>query len=145
MKIRIEDIGPNEEEELILRCRSLDDNLMQLIYGVKMKTRKISGSKDGSITMIHPKDVYYFEAVDNKVFMYLCKDVYETKMKLYEIEKEFEGTDFFRASKSVILNISKIKSLAAVFNGRFEATLLNGEKVIISRQYMGTLKSKLGI
>ena len=89
MKIRIEDIGPNEEEELILRCRSLDDNLMQLIYGVKMKTRKISGSKDGSITMIHPKDIYYFEAVDNKVFMYLCKDVYETKMKLYEIEKEF--------------------------------------------------------
>lgn len=145
MNIRIEDIGPEEQEELILRCRSLDDSLMQLIYGVKMKTKKISGMKDGTITMLHPKDIYYFEAVDNKVFVYLNKDVYETKRKLYEVEQEFEGTDFFRASKSVILNFSKIKSLAAVFNGRFEATLLNGEKVIISRQYMGTLKSKLGI
>lgn len=145
MKIRIEDIGLEEEEEIILRCRTLDDSLLQLIYGLKMKTRKISGSKDGLITMILPKDVYYFEAVDNKVFMYLNKEVYETKMKLYEIEKEFEGTDFFRASKSVILNISKIKSLASAFNGRFEATLLNGEKVIISRQYTGTLKNKLGL
>lgn len=145
MKIRIEDIGPEEEEEIILRCRTLDDSLLQLIYGLKMKARKISGSKDGLITMIFPKDIYYFEAVDNKVFMYLNKEVYETKMKLYEIEKEFDGTDFFRASKSVILNISKIKSLASAFNGRFEATLLNGEKVIISRQYTGTLKNKLGL
>lgn len=145
MRIRIEDVGPEEEEEIIIRCRNLDDSLLQLIYGVKMNARKITGSKDGAITMIDPKDVYYFEAVDNKVFLYLSKHVYETKMKLYEIEKEFEGTDFFRASKSVILNISKIKTLSSVFNGRFEATLLNGEKVIISRQYMSILRNKLGI
>ena len=145
MKITIEDIGPEEEDEIIIRCRNLDSHFLELIYSLKMNTRKISGSKDGNISMIHPKDIYYFEAVDNKVFLYCSKEVYETKMKLYEIEKEYEGTDFFRASKSVILNISKIKSFASAFNGRFEATLLNGEKVMISRQYVSVLKSKLGL
>ena len=145
MKITIEDIGPEEEDEIIIRCKNLDSHFLELIYSLKMNTRKISGSKDGNISMIHPKDIYYFEAVDNKVFLYCSKEVYETKMKLYEIEKEYEGTDFFRASKSVILNISKIKSFASAFNGRFEATLLNGEKVMISRQYVSVLKSKLGL
>ncbi len=145
MKITIEDIGPGEEDEIIIRCRNLDSHLLELIYGLKMKTRKISGSRNGNISMISPKDIYYFEAVDNKVFLYCSKEVYETRMKLYEIEKEFEGTDFFRASKSVILNSAKIKSLTSAFNGRFEATLLNGEKVMISRQYVSVLKNRLGL
>ncbi len=145
MKITIEDIGPGEEDEIIIRCRNLDSHFLELIYGLKMKTRKISGSRNGNISMISPKDIYYFEAVDNKVFLYCSKEVYETRMKLYEIEKEFEGTDFFRASKSVILNSSKIKSLTSAFNGRFEATLLNGEKVMISRQYVSVLKTRLGL
>ena len=37
------------------------------------------------------EDIYYFEAVDNKVFLYLEKEVYETKLKLYELEDIFQG------------------------------------------------------
>lgn len=77
--------------------------------------------------------------------MYLEKDVYETKMKLYELEERFRGTDFLRVSKSVILNLSKVKSLSPAFNGRFEATMKNGEKLIISRQYVPALKEKIGL
>ena len=94
--------------------------------------------------MLNPKEIYYFEAVDNKVFAYGEKEVYEMKAKLYELEEDFEGTDFFRASKSSIINLSQIKSLTPAFNGRFEALLYNKEKVIISRQYVSELKKKLG-
>ena len=45
----------------------------------------------------------------------------------------------------MILNISKIRSVAPSVNGRFEAKLLNGESVIISRQYVPVLKKKLGM
>ena len=92
-----------------------------------------------------PKEIFYFEAVDNKVFLYLEKDVYETKQKLYELEELFRGTDFVRVSKSVILNLSKVKSLSPAFNGRFEATMKNGEKLIVSRAYVPALKEKLGL
>ncbi len=56
MKITIEDIGPGEEDEIIIRCRNLDSHFLELIYGLKMKTRKISGSRNGNISMISPKD-----------------------------------------------------------------------------------------
>jgi DNA-binding LytR/AlgR family response regulator len=47
--------------------------------------------------------------------------------------------------KSVFVNLSKVRSLSPALSGRFEATLENGEKVIISRQYVGDLKKRLGI
>jgi Response regulator of the LytR/AlgR family len=145
MKIIIEDVSPGEEEQIIIRCNSLSDTTLKLISELKMGQKKITGYQDGKITMIDPKTVYYFEGVDKKVFVYCKQAVYETKLKLYEIESDYEHTDFFRASKSVILNISKIKSLSPAFSGRFEALLLNGEKVVISRQYVPEFKHKLGL
>ena len=35
-------------------------------------------------------------------------------MKLYELQEIFQGTDFFRASKSCIVNLSKVKRLRDV-------------------------------
>lgn len=131
------------EDEIVVRCRELTDELMQLIYGLKMHDKKLTGSSGGKIYLIDPTEVFYFEAVDNKVFIYCEKEVYETKMKLYEIEEDYRNTDYFRASKSSILNIQKIVNIRAAFNSRFEAELQNGEKVIISRQYVPSLKEKL--
>ena len=50
----------------------------------------------------------------------------------------------FRCSKSMILNAGKIDSILPSLSGRFEAVLDNGEKVMISRQYVSALKRLLG-
>lgn len=88
---------------------------------------------------------YYFESVDHKVFAYCQNQVYEIHKKLYELEADYAGQDFLRISKSTIVHLPKILHLKPLFNGRFEAALKNREKVIISRQYVATLKKKLGI
>jgi DNA-binding LytR/AlgR family response regulator len=41
--------------------------------------------------------------------------------------------------------MEKIEYLSPLFSGKLEAHLKNGEKVIISRQYVRSLKVKLGI
>lgn len=145
MKIIIEDCNPGEEDQIIIRCKEMKEPLLKLISELKLGQKKLVGMKDGNITMVEPSSVYYFEGVDNKVFIYCKQNVYETKLKLYEIEEEYSNTDFFRASKSIILNVSKIKSISPAYSGRFEALLFNGEKVVISRQYVPYLKRKLGL
>ena len=87
----------------------------------------------------------YFESVDDTVFAYTKDEVYETKSKLYQLENDLPADVFFRANKAVIVNLNKIDSLAPVFGGRFEAVLENGYKVIISRNYLSTLKELLGL
>jgi len=145
MKIIIEEANPGDEDQIIIRCRELDENILKVISDLKMGQKKFTGIKNGNLTMVDPSNVYYFEGVDNKVFMYCKQNVYESKLKLYEIEDEYKNTNFFRASKSIILNVSKIKSVSPAYSGRFEATLFNGEKVVISRQYVPELKKKLGM
>lgn len=145
MKITITDRADGEEDEIIIRCRNVDERLLKLVYAIKAGREKLTASRDGEYFQVAPEDIYYFEAVDNRVFLYLAKEVYETKQKLYELEERFRGTDFFRASKSCIVNLAKIKSLSPVLNGRFEAHMKNGESVMISRQYVSVLKEKLGI
>jgi DNA-binding LytR/AlgR family response regulator len=145
MKIIIEECNPGEEDQVIIRCKKLDENILKLISELKQGQKKLTGIKDGNIVMIDPSNIYYFEGVDNKVFLYCKQNVYETKLKLYEIEEEYKNTDFFRASKSVILNVAKIKSISPAYSGRFEAQLFNDEVVVISRQYVPELKKKLGM
>lgn len=145
MKITIEDRPDGDEDEIIIRCKQVDEHLLKLVYALKAGQEKLTATKGTDIVQVIPRDIFYFEAVDNKVFLYLEKDVYETKQKLYELEERFRGTDFVRVSKSVILNLSKVKSLSPAFNGRFEATMKNGEKLIVSRAYVPVLKEKLGL
>ena len=146
MKITIETPKPGEEDEIIVRCASLDDKFMKLIYSLKAEQdNKLTGYMDDKIVKLTPKDIFYFESVDNKVFAYLSKGVYEVHKKLYEIEEEYFYTDFLRISKSAIVNVAKIAYIRPIFNGRFEAKMKNDEKIIISRQYVLDLKKKLGI
>jgi DNA-binding LytR/AlgR family response regulator len=99
MKITIEDIPDGTEPEIIIRCNEVDDALLQLIYSINSASKKLVGISDLQMHMINPKDVFYFESVDSKVFIYCQEKVFESRLKLYEIEETYENWDFFRASK----------------------------------------------
>lgn len=145
MRITILEPGPGEEDEVIVKCREMDEDFMELLNLLRQGGRKINGYKDGNIYPIDVKDIYYFEAVDQKVFAYSKRDVFEIKSRLYELETSLTAKQFLRASKSLIINLSQVRHLSPAFSGRFEAELKNGEKVIISRQYVPELKRKLGL
>lgn len=145
MKITIETPQPGQEDEIIIRCAAFDEELMNLIYKLKTGREKLAVYSGSEILMLPLKEIYYFESVDNKVFAYCRKEVYEVRKKLYELENDYENQDFLRVSKSTIVHLSKISHLSPLFNGRFEAVLKNGEKIIISRQYVAMMKKKLGI
>lgn len=145
MKITIETPKPGEEDEIILRFAAVDENILKLIQSLKAEKDAVTGYVDDKIQKLPMKDIFYFESVDNKVYAYTAKQVYEVHKKLYEIEEEYANTDFLRISKAVVVNVSKITYIRPMLNGRFEAKLRNDEKVIISRQYVPALKEKLDL
>ena len=83
MKITIINPSPDEEEEIIIKCRVLTDDINHLICKLKNGDRKITGYDAKGITLLALPDIFYFEATDNKVFAYGQKNVYEVKEKLY--------------------------------------------------------------
>lgn len=145
MKISIENINHNEEEEIIIRCYEVNNEILELMKKLKTKSNTLIGYNDDAIYQLNPSNVYYFESLDNKVFIYCRDNLYESKQKLYELEQICDQRKFFRASKSIIINIAKISYIKPSLSGRFEASMQNGEKVLVSRQYVPVLKAKLGI
>lgn len=144
MKILIEESPDNEDTELIIKCKSLNDEVKRIIELIKLSDEKIIGFLNGESYVVDPIKILYFESVDKKTFMYTEDTVYEVSLRLYELEKKMSKYDFFRSSKSTIINISRIKKLSHKFNGKLEATLDNDEKLLISRQYVSVIKEILG-
>lgn len=143
MKITINESETLEDIEIVVNCKRVDENLLKMIAAIRAFDRKITGTKEGKLFVLEVDDIYYFESVDKKTFMYMDKDVYENTMRLYELEEKFSNSDFFRASKSTIINLSKVKVITPVFGGKLEVVLENDEKLMVSRQYVPLLKSKL--
>jgi DNA-binding LytR/AlgR family response regulator len=88
-------------------------------------------------------DIYYIEAVEERTFLYLEKECYESRRRLYEFEELLSERSFARISISVIVNMMKIVAIKPALNGRFLCQLKNDEKVIISRKYVPEIKEKL--
>jgi DNA-binding LytR/AlgR family response regulator len=145
MKVRIERIKNKEEEHVLIRCCALNEEILEIVNFVKSKDDILAGYNNEQIYQVSLRDIFYFEGVDNKVYAYLKNNVYEMKTKLYELEELYRSRQFFRCSKSVLINLLKIESVKPALNGRFTAKLLNGEQVIISRQYVPELKKILQI
>lgn len=145
MRIIIEEPEEGREDEIVVRCRNLDDEILHVLARLRLRESTVIGYRNESIMRVPAADIFYFEAVEGKVFLYTQNQIYESKQRLYELENDFKGSDFLRISKSAIVNIKKIRQITPDFSGRFEALLKNGEKIIISRQYVPALKRKLGV
>lgn len=87
----------------------------------------------------------YAETVDGRTFLYSRDRVLESPLRLYELEEALAGTEFVRASKSLIVNFDHVRALRPYLNARLELVLDNGESVIASRQYAPAIKQKIGL
>lgn len=141
MQVSIRKIRNKEEEKVIIECVEITPEIKDIHSYVQNKGVEISGMVEGQYQKkFRLEDVFYFEALDEKVFAYTKEQIYEMKMRLYEVEKSFENRHFVRCSKSVVLNLMLLDSISPALNGRFFAHMKNDEKLMISRQYAPRLK-----
>ena len=130
LKVEI-DIDEREEKPTVcVRCPQLTPELKKLIEMFRMMNDQLSVKKDGEVFLLHAAGVLYIESVDWKCFVYTPGEVYETEMRLYELERELEHCGFFRVSKSCLVNLRTVNSLKADVDRRIRITMSNGEQII---------------
>lgn len=143
MDVRIEEFIEGKEE-IVIRCKKKTNYIDGLIKYINGYHKKMSVIDDGNTVLIDPKEVYYFESVDNIVFVYLKDQVYQIKYTLSELTEKLSQCGFFRCSKSMVININTILSLKSQAGNRIDATLKNGEHIVISRRYAKEFRRILG-
>ena len=143
MEIEICEIGYDKKEYIKIGCHKVDSNVREIVHFIKSRQGSID-VKDGEMKYNIPiVDIFYVESVDDRTFIYLENDCYETAHKLYELEEILNERRFIRISKSVIVNLLKIDCVKPALNGRYMCHLKNNENVIISRKYVPEFKERL--
>ncbi|QHQ61421.1 LytTR family transcriptional regulator [Anaerocolumna sedimenticola] len=145
MRIKIEQSKEINETEITIKCQNQTEEVDRIVSAIQLLNHTITGKAEGKTYFIKLEDILYFDTVDERVFIYTKDRVYETGLRLYEIEEKFMDTSVIRVSKSAILNLMKVEQVTPLLNGRIKAILQNGESIIISRQYIHIFKRKLGI
>lgn len=126
-------------------CPSMDESVERLKKHIEQFDDRIKGNLDGKLCFVKLKDIFYFDSVDNRTFLYTQNQCVEVMFRLYELEDMLAERDFIRISKSQIVNIQKIKSLMPQMNRTLLITMNNEERLCISRRYVKSMKDKLGI
>lgn len=143
MKIRMEQDLSCDEMEITIKYSQNDKQVNRIIDFLQSFDMQIKCDADNIERMINILDIYYIESVDKKTFVYLEKTVYHTDFRLYQLKDKLYEYGFVQISKSCILNINALESIKPIFNSRMEATLKNGEKVYINRNYLSGVKKAL--
>lgn len=145
MKYIVKEDQKYSDTEIEIRCNRYNKEIDNLIKYIKGCNHKIVCKKNNINYSILVDNIYYIESVDNKTFIYTRDNCYEINSPLYELEELLRNNRCIRISKSMILNLSYLKSVKALFNGKYEAMLINNEKLIISRKYVSSFKKEFGL
>ena len=145
MKITIQTDETQTEIAVDIRCPGLTPELEKVISLLRTLDMKLTGQKERSTYILDVSQVLYIDSADKKTFLYTENEVYESDIRLYELEEQLARADFIRAGKSSIVNLRRIMSLRSEIDGRIRVTMSNGEKLVVSRQYAGILKQRLGV
>ncbi|MCR5723432.1 MAG: LytTR family transcriptional regulator DNA-binding domain-containing protein [Lachnospiraceae bacterium] len=144
MRVNIIENADTKEIFAEIHCREITAEVNRLKAHIENYAVRIKGEYEKEAVYVDLKDILYFESVDSKTFIYTKERVLTAELRLYEIEKKLSEKNFFRCSKSVVVNIGKIVRLKPEISRNIIATLDNGEAVVISRRYVSELKRIIG-
>ena len=143
MKITLNQDPSFPETEVIINCPQADEDILRLVAMLRIHQKKLLGVLNGEQHLLDVKDILYIDTADKRTFLYTEKAVYESALRLYELEDGLRELDFLRAGRSAIVNFRRIKSIRPELGGRLVVTMDNGEQVYVSRQYAVEMKEKL--
>ena len=144
MRVQFEQVDTKEQEQALIRATEKNADIMNAIDLLENGSSGLTVTRDGNTYLCKLTQVYYIESVDKRTWVYTRDGCFESRERLYELEEKL-GMYYVRVSKSMIVNLRKIRNVSAQTGARMIAELLNGEKVVISRSYAGEIKRRLGI
>lgn len=134
MKYTINKINSGRDE-LILNYRNLNSEVEKIIQFMQGNKVRLLGKTGEETVTLKPEDVLYIESVEDKVFAYTVNSAVKLDYTLIQLENLLNNIQYFRCSKSIIINIDKVEKLKSLPSNRIDAVMQGGYHIIISRKY----------
>jgi DNA-binding LytR/AlgR family response regulator len=146
MRIRIELTEDITEEEVIIRCAAVTEEvqkIQQAVTEVSEKSQKLELYKGEKQYYMPLEEILFFETDAERICAHTATEVFIVKFRLYELEQMLPGC-FSRVSKSSILNTRTIYSITRNLSASSIVEFQNSYKTVyVSRYYYKLLRSTL--
>lgn len=146
MKIRLELDSSIAEDEIIIRCGTLSDEIQRVqraLADLALGQQRFVFYKGDTEYYLPLDNILFFETEEKVIYAHTADEMYQVKYRLYELEELLPG-HFMRISKSTILNINKVYSIQRNLTASSVVEFQNTHKqVFVSRYYYKPLKIKL--
>jgi DNA-binding LytR/AlgR family response regulator len=141
MKLNLYEDENIQDEHVDVYYSNMRPVIKQIIDTVNSERPVLSGKPadedldDGEEIILDPKEIYYLDHIDRKLFAYTENGVYRLMSTLATCEDMLWNYGFVRVSKSNLINIYKIRQLKPDVNMKVYASFDNGERICINRSY----------
>ena len=133
------------EDEVIIRCRSMD--------GAAERVGRFASSQGANTAIVFYQDedeyffpvdeVLFFDTQGDVVYAHTPAETFRTRHRLYELELLLPGS-FVRVAKSAIVNCRKIYSIKRDLTGSQRIGFAGTHKhIFASRRYAAALKQRM--
>lgn len=101
---------------------------------------RIMIKSNGRVYFVKTNEIDWIEAAGNYLKLHCDKKNHMVRDTMSNMEEKLDPDQFFRIHRSVIVNIEKIRELQPWFHGDYMITLLDGQKLTMSRNYKDLLQ-----
>lgn len=144
MKITLEP-AQLQETEVIIRGDVASTEVASILqYLGKKNSGKLLVYKEEEQFILDTGEISFLETSGSKVNVYTQNDIFEAKMKLYELKDLLDAFPFAQINKSIIVNINCVKSIQAEFSGNYRIKQKTRSEVLtLSRKYFREFKDRI--
>jgi two-component system LytT family response regulator len=100
---------------------------------------RLSIKSGGRITILKTADIAWIQAAHNHIEIHEDKQSHLLRETISGIEQKLPPERFVRISRSVIVNVDRVKELKPLLHGEYEVTLQNGTRLTLSRRHRSKL------
>ena len=116
--------------------------LEQLRSGAE-RTDRLVFKQDGRVVFLRTQSIDWIEADGNYVRLHAGSEAHYFRERLAALEAQLPAAQFMRISRSVIVNLDRIKELQPLFYGDYAVLLRDGSRLNLSRNYRARIQSLL--
>ena len=124
-----------------------DEGLRALIADLRPESKavqKIAIKSTGRVTFVKVEDIDWVEAADNYVNIHAGTASHLIRETMTSLSARLPAEKFVRINRSCIVNLERVKELQPMFHGEYTVFLNDGTKLVLSRNYRGSLARLMG-
>lgn len=132
-KVRLLEALRRVSERMTSAKHSLPQPLLDLLRERKSGVKRLSIRDGDRVLFVPTEEIDWLEAAGNYVVLHVGTACHIQRETMSAMEEQLPGDVFYRASRSAIINLRRVKELVTVAVGDYLAVLQDGQKIPITR------------